>query len=130
MASMVRRVLSAETLTSPRRLYSFLDAATRSIALDADLASLGRLVHLAQDLRAIDASHVRFLTAPVEEYPPDHNRVQLAPEAEQLWRLLREDRPLGALAHGAIEASDDVGTVDGDDDSEAASARRADGLCS
>jgi hypothetical protein len=66
---------------------------------------------------------------PVEAYPADLNRLQLAPEAERLWRLIREDRPLGALGRLAISAGDAVGDPGGSGDSEAARDRAANGLC-
>ena len=42
VASMVDRVISADTLTKPTRLYNFLDAATDSLQLDEDLEAWAR----------------------------------------------------------------------------------------
>jgi len=39
---MVDRVISADTLTKPTRLYNFLDAATDSLQLDEDLEAWAR----------------------------------------------------------------------------------------
>lgn len=128
-ASMVNRVLSANTLASPTRLYHFLDAATRSIKLDEDLASLGGLVELARQFRATDPADIKFVTVPVEPYPADPNRLQLAPEADRLWRLIARDRPLGAFARDAIAADDEVGTPGGGGDSGQARERESNGLC-
>jgi LCP family protein required for cell wall assembly len=129
VASMVGRVLSAGTLANPTRLYGFLDAATASLTLDRELGSLGDLVDLASELDATDPARIRFVTVPVEAYPADINRLQLAPEAEQLWRLVREDRSLGELGRLAISAGDPVGSPGAGNDSEAARDREANGLC-
>jgi LCP family protein required for cell wall assembly len=129
VASMVGRVLSAGTLASPTRLYGFLDAATASVTLDRELGGLGDLVDLAAQFRATDPARIRFVTAPVEPYPADINRLQLAHEADRMWRLIREDRPLGELGRLAIGADDPVGAPDGGDGSEAARDREANGLC-
>ena len=129
LASMANRALSSSTLTSPKRLYDFLGAATRSIKLDPDLASLSKLFDLAWETRAIRPSAVKFITAPFEPYPPDPNRVQLAPAARELWRLMDDDDPLGQFSRDAIGAGDDVGDPDGTDDTEQARIRRENGLC-
>ena len=126
---MAHRVLSADTLTSPTRLYNFLDAATRSIQIDRDLNSLGRLIDLAGQLQATDPTHIRFLSAPLEPYAPDPNRLQIAPEAHRLWRLDRRDQPLGAFARKAISADDRVGDPDNEAGTDAARDRVANGLC-
>lgn len=129
VASMVNRVLSADTLTRPDRLYNFLDAATKSIQLDRDLASLGKLYDLARELKDIDLRRIKFVTVPIEAYAPDPNRLQFAPEATQLWKQIKNDQALGSLGRGAISASDDVGDADTEADSETAQERRANGLC-
>jgi LCP family protein required for cell wall assembly len=130
IASMVNRVMSADTLSMPTRLYNFLDAATRSIQVDKDLASLAKLVDLAQQFKGADLKKIKFVTVPIEAYPPDPlNRLQFAPEAKGLWKVIRNDRPLGAYAKGAITADDKVGDLDGDRNDPDAEARLANGLC-
>lgn len=129
VASMVNRVMSADTLTRPDRLYRFLDAATQSIQLDPDLASLGKLKDLALETRDIDLQRIKFVTVPIEAYEPDPNRLQFAPGAAALWKQIKDDEPLGALGKGAISADEEVGTPDDEADTEAAAERRANGLC-
>lgn len=129
LASMVKRVMSADTLTMPNRLYNFLDAATKSIQVDKDLASLGKLVDLAQQFKGADLKRIKFVTVPVEAYPADPNRLQFAPEAERLWSVIRHDQPLGKFAKGAISADDKVGDLGGDPNDPDAQERLANGLC-
>lgn len=129
VASMVNRVMSANTLAMPTRLYRFLDAATQSIQLDEDLASLGKLVELAQQFQGTDLHHIRFVTVPIEAYPADPNRLQFAPEAKRLWKVTREDEPLGRFTRGSISADDKVGDVGGDPRDPEAAERLANGLC-
>jgi LCP family protein required for cell wall assembly len=133
IASMVNRVMSANTLAMPTRLYDFLDAATQSIKLDKDLASISKLVDLASQFKHTDVTHIKFVTVPIEAYPDDINRLQFAPEADQLWKLIRKDQPLGKFAKGSISAGDKVGSPDGGSDGGSAepdaAARMANGLC-
>ena len=94
LAAMANKAISAGTLLNPVRLYNFLDAATKSLTTDPELASLGKLRGLAGQMKDIGLGKIQFLTVPWETYPPDPNRVQLAPEADQLWKLLRNDEEL------------------------------------
>ncbi len=94
LASMANKAISAGTLTNPVRLYSFLDAATKSVTTDPELASLKDLAGMAAQLKDIGLDDIKFLTVPFETYEPDPNRLVWAPEAEQLWKRLREDKPL------------------------------------
>jgi LCP family protein required for cell wall assembly len=92
IGSMVSRVKNKGLLLRPDRLLGFLGAATNS--LTTDFGSLRDMAGLAQDVKSLPTKDVTFLTAPTEAYPPDHNRVQLKPSADTVWRALRFDRPL------------------------------------
>jgi LCP family protein required for cell wall assembly len=94
LAAMANKAISAGTLLNPVRLYNFLDAATKSLTTDPELASLNKLRGLAGQLKGIGLDKIQFLTVPWETYPPDHNRVQWAPESAQVWKKLRLDEPL------------------------------------
>jgi anionic cell wall polymer biosynthesis LytR-Cps2A-Psr (LCP) family protein len=95
LASMTNKAISAGTLANPVRLYKFLDAATKSLTTDPGLASLGKLAGLAKSLKGIGLDHIQFLTVPFQEYAPNPNRLQWAPEAKKLWSRIRHDQPVG-----------------------------------
>ena len=100
MSSMVQKVTSSGVLLRPDRLFSFLDAATKSVTTDTGLASLTEVASLAQSLQKMPADGVRFITVPTEEYPADRNRVQFTAAAEALWQEIRTDTA-GPAATGA-----------------------------
>ncbi len=137
IASMVNKVSSAETLSRPDQIYSFLDAATDSIAVDEDLDSIGALVDLATQFQDTGLAHIKFVTVPIAEYEPDPNRLIWTAEAENLWQRIRNDQPLGEdFSEESLSAEDPVGNAGGSggnggnggggaDDEE----RRAAGLC-
>ena len=107
LASMVNKAVSAGTLLNPNRLLSFLNAATRSLSMDDELADVTRLYDLALDVRGIGLDKVQFLSMPFQAYEPDPNRLAPAPLARQLWRQLREDVPLARrLTQDAAKASE------------------------
>jgi LCP family protein required for cell wall assembly len=107
--AMVDKVISADTLTRPDRLYRFADALTKSITTNPELAHVRDLVSLARQLQDVDLSHIRFVTMPnqiydVPETDPHWGRVKILPSAYRLMRLVDHDQPLGAFAKGALHA--------------------------
>ncbi|HSE08427.1 MAG TPA: LCP family protein [Nocardioidaceae bacterium] len=94
LASMANKAISAGTLANPVKLYNFLDAATKSLTTDPELASLKNLGELANQVRNIGLDNIQFVTVPWETYEPDPNRLVWAPEADRLWQRLAKDQPL------------------------------------
>ena len=126
LASMVNKAVSAGTLLNPGRMIDFLHAATRSLAMDEELAKVRQLYELTQDVRGIGLDKVQFLSMPFEAYAPDPNRLAPAPLADELWRQVREDVPLGPrLTRGAAKASEAKPTEPGGGDSPSASPSEA-----
>jgi LCP family protein required for cell wall assembly len=64
LSVMLRKVLSAGTLTNPLKLTEFLNVATKSLTVDTGL-SLGDMRKLASRFSHLDPAHVTFLTAPI-----------------------------------------------------------------
>nr|WP_254705503.1 LCP family protein [Streptomyces vilmorinianum] len=95
LGALVNKVQSNGVLLNPARLYPVLDAATKSITTDPGLASLRDLYGLARSMRAIPTEKVQFLTVPRRPYSYNANRDELVqPEASQLFKQLREDKPV------------------------------------
>ncbi|MCX5265477.1 LCP family protein [Streptomyces sp. NBC_00199] len=95
LGALVNKVQSNDVLLNPVKLYPLLDAATSSLTIDPDLASLRGLYDLVRGLRHIPTENVQFLTVPRESYVHDANRDQLVrSEAEKLFGRLRTDTPV------------------------------------
>ena len=94
LASMANKAISAGTLANPVKLYNFLDAATKSLTTDEELASLKKLAGLANEVRGIGLENIQFLTVPFEWWVEDPNRVVWAPEADKLWHRLETDQEI------------------------------------
>lgn len=133
IASMINKVKSAGILSQPVSVFGFLNAATSSIEVDAELDSVGKLADLATQFRETGLSDIQFITVPIAEYPLDPNRLIWTEEADELWERIRADQQLGRdFNDTSIDADDSVGTVDPDDaaaDGDEAEARRQAGLC-
>jgi len=107
IASMVNKVISADTLTRPDKLLRFANALTSSLQASPDLASAGALVKLAGSLKDADLSHIKFVTMPnflyaegTEGYP----HVGLLPAHKKLVEQVVADEPLGNFA-GVLSAN-------------------------
>ena len=110
LATMANKAISAGTLANPVKLYNFLDAATKSLTTDPELANLKELGSIANQVRNIGLDNIQFLTVPWETYEPDPNRLAWAPEADRLWRLLRHDQELSkGLSKGVTTAAETPG---------------------
>jgi len=110
VASMINKVISANTLTKPYRVYNFVEAATTSITPDPELASLHKLATLARQFRRTNLDDIEFITVPFMAYEPDPNRLVWAPEADELWERIIADKPLNKKLSGqVVTASDPVG---------------------
>lgn len=96
LGSMVKKVTSGDLLTSPTRLYRFLDAATKAVTTDKGLG-IGEMRKLAGSVKGIGAGKVRFVTVPVVPYAPDPNRVS--------WNQIPADKLFSAIRSDNISAA-------------------------
>jgi LCP family protein required for cell wall assembly len=106
VSSLIKKVMSAGTLSDPVTLYRLADAATRSLTTDPGLGSVQALLGLAESLRSLKLSHITFITLPTKLDPTDVNRLLPAqPATAGLWQLLRQDLPWGSRLPGETPAS-------------------------
>ncbi|GAA5000437.1 LCP family protein [Kitasatospora paranensis] len=111
LSSMIRKIKSSDTLTSPTKLFALADAATRALTVDSGIDDVRRLKDLAVELSRVDTRHITFTTVPVADDPRDKDRLVLRqPSAGQLFALVAADRPLGDAATTATTAT---GRADG-----------------
>ncbi|WP_372408043.1 LCP family protein [Streptomyces luteireticuli] len=116
LGALFQEMHSDGVLLNPTRLYPVLDAATRSLTTDAGLDSLRKMYDLVRTVRNIPTEHVQFLTVPRHPYPYNADRDELVqPDADQLFELLRHDRPVSVTAR-IRPAADGKSGPDGPDD--------------
>lgn len=95
LTALATKVLSAGTLTRPRRLATFATELSKSIT--TDIRSVAGLADLAGEMRDLDPSSIEFETVPNRAYPssdPNWGRLEILPQADKLWQRMLEDRPL------------------------------------
>ncbi|MFI2612927.1 LCP family protein [Kitasatospora sp. NPDC018619] len=99
VSSMIRKIKSDDTLTSPTKLYRLADAATKALTVDSGIGSVDKLKDLALDISKVDTKNITFTTAPVLDDPRNENRVILKqPDAGQLFAMVAADRSLTETA--------------------------------
>ncbi|MDH6124087.1 LCP family protein [Kitasatospora sp. GP82] len=96
IGSMIRRMKSSDTLTSPTKLWRLADAATRALTVDSQIKGIDKLKNLALDLSRVDTRNITFTTVPVADDPRNDGRLILTPDAARLFALIAADRSLTA----------------------------------
>jgi LCP family protein required for cell wall assembly len=107
ISQLIDKVKSAGTLANPEKLYAFANAFTKSIQTNPELASAKALIQLAEQVKDVDLSHIKFITIPSANYPNDstyYYRVQILPAATTLMQQVAKDQPLGSYGKGAQTA--------------------------
>lgn len=97
LASMMREMQSNDTLTSPTKLYSLADAATKALTVDPGIGSVTKLATLAQELGKVDTKNITFTTVPVMDNPAEKVKATVVldtAKAEPLFAMMREDTSL------------------------------------
>jgi LCP family protein required for cell wall assembly len=108
IGALVRQVLSAGTLTRLDKVVRFLDAATKSLTTDEEFANVTRLGKVAMQLQGIGLDKIKFVTLPTAYYTRDSGfwgRVYWTEQADEIWKLLAEDKELPAKLIGGTSVS-------------------------
>ncbi|WP_432103310.1 LCP family protein [Streptomyces sp. bgisy091] len=98
--SMVRQLRKGTKLTDPGKLMSLAEAATSALTVDKGLDTVKKLYDLAEELKKAPTDRITMTTMPnVYGTGQFSGRVYpKADEAEQVFRMIREDIPLDGKA--------------------------------
>jgi LCP family protein required for cell wall assembly len=108
MAAMINKAVSKGMLVRPDRLYRFLNAVTGSIQTDYN--NIAELADLAGSFNGIGLDNIKFVTTPWVYSTAQVGRVEWTDRVDDLWKLVREDKPLSQeFAEESISAADDPG---------------------
>ncbi|MEV5463977.1 LytR C-terminal domain-containing protein, partial [Streptomyces cellulosae] len=88
MNAMVRRLRDNATLSSPNQLRRLAEEATRAMTVDPGLDTVRKLYDLSNELRRVEPERITMTTMPNRYVGA---RVEPTEDAEQLFRLVRED---------------------------------------
>ncbi|MFF9685395.1 LCP family protein [Streptomyces sp. NPDC014623] len=92
LGSLMRKLKSNDTLTSPTKMWSLAEAATKALTVDDKIADINRLRQLGMELASVDPKNITFTTVPVLDNPNDKATVILdESKAPQVFSMMRED---------------------------------------
>ncbi|MFB8118919.1 LCP family protein [Streptomyces sp. NPDC055962] len=98
--SMVRELRKGTKLTDPGKLMNLAEAATSALTVDKGLDTVKKLYDLAEELKKAPTDRITMTTMP-NVYGTGVNSGRVYPkaeEAEQVFRMIREDIPLDGKA--------------------------------
>ncbi|MGW1139673.1 LCP family protein [Streptomyces zhihengii] len=97
--ALVDQVRDVGVFGNPKKMLDLADAATKAITPDSELDSVNELTGFARSLGSLGSEDVHMVTMPVRYDPRDPNRVvPVEADAAQVWRALKQDRPIPAAA--------------------------------
>ncbi|OKI84609.1 LCP family protein [Streptomyces sp. CB02414] len=94
LGSLMRKMSSSDTLTSPTKLVKLAEAATKALTVDKPIGNVGTLKDIALELKKVPTKNITFMTVPVIDNPdePKPVTVVLKPgTAEQVFNTIRND---------------------------------------
>ncbi|MGO4428357.1 LCP family protein, partial [Streptomyces sp. MCAF7] len=65
LSSMMRKMKSSGTLTSPSKMWDLANSATKALTVDTGIGTVNKLKDLALNLSKVDLKNVTFVTVPV-----------------------------------------------------------------
>ncbi|WP_308011837.1 LCP family protein [Streptomyces acidipaludis] len=110
LGALIRRIKSQGTLTSPAKLFTLADTATKALTVDSSIGSVSKLSSLARNLAQVDPKHITFTTLPVVDNPNEKVHATVVVDrtrAPGLLAALRDDVPIGRPAKAAPKRTPD-----------------------
>ena len=103
--SLVNEAKNVDIYSDLPKAYRLATTSMSTLQLSEGLGSFQTLLGLGNSLKHIDTAHIYARTIPVKEWSQDRYRVVWTEQAETIWRLLRQGKPLTQANEEAEEAS-------------------------
>ncbi|AKZ56135.1 Cell envelope-associated transcriptional attenuator LytR-CpsA-Psr [Streptomyces ambofaciens ATCC 23877] len=91
MNSMIRTLKQQNIFTDTGRLMGLAEAATKSLTVSEEVGTVKKLYDLGMQLKTVPTDRITMTTMPTVEDPQDRNHLLPAPDADQMWAMLRDD---------------------------------------
>ncbi|MFC7264858.1 LCP family protein [Streptomyces lutosisoli] len=94
MGSLMRKMSSSNTLTSPTKLIKLAEAATKALTVDTGIGKVSTLKDIALELKKVPAKNITFTTVPVIDNPTEkvHATVVVNPTtAPEVFDAIKND---------------------------------------
>ncbi|WP_237525112.1 LCP family protein, partial [Streptomyces sp. SID5643] len=94
LGSMMRKLKSNDTLTSPSKMIKLAEAGTKALTVDSQISTIKKLADLGAELGKFDTKNLTFATVPVVDNPAEKVKATVVlkePQAQQLFAMVRDD---------------------------------------
>ncbi|MFD5232737.1 LCP family protein [Streptomyces qaidamensis] len=94
LGSMMRKLKSNDTLTSPSKMIKLAEAGTKALTVDSRISTIKKLADLGGELGKFDTKNLTFATVPVVDNPAEKVKATVVlkePQAQQLFAMVRDD---------------------------------------
>ncbi|WP_022900025.1 LCP family protein [Humibacter albus] len=114
LSSLVRTIMSNDTLTNPAKVWGLAKATTKNVSLSDSLNNVTTLYQIAMALKGLSWSNIAFVQYPTVEDPDNVNRVVPDEDAAQtLNNAIINDQYIqitGGTGDGSVTSSDQPAT--------------------
>ncbi|WP_217141955.1 LCP family protein [Streptomyces sp. AC627_RSS907] len=94
LSSLMRKLKSNDTLTSPSKMLKLADAATKALTVDSKMDDIGKLKDLGLELGKLNTKNLTFATVPVKDNPAEKVPVTVVLQdgpAQQVFDMIKND---------------------------------------
>lgn len=94
LSSLMRKLKSNDTLTSPSKMIKLAEAGTEALTVDSQLDSIGKLKDLGLELGKLNVKNLTFATVPVIDNPAEPRPVTVVLQegsAQQVFDMVKND---------------------------------------
>ncbi|MFC8423748.1 LCP family protein [Streptomyces sp. NPDC057236] len=94
LSSLMRKLKSNDTLTSPSKMLKLAEAGTEALTVDSQLDSIGKLKDLGLELGKLNTKNLTFTTVPVDDNPAEKVKATVVlreTPARQVFDMIKND---------------------------------------
>ncbi|MFC4030485.1 LCP family protein [Streptomyces polygonati] len=100
LTALINKFKNQNTLTSPTKLWSLANAATKSLTVDKALKPIQSLIGLAKDVNKVPTDRMTFVTMQTQQVPltTGSSKTVIGPGAASLFQTIANDQSLTTAA--------------------------------
>ncbi|MGW5568785.1 LCP family protein [Streptomyces tendae] len=94
LGSLMRKMSSSDTLTSPTKLVKLAEAATKALTVDSAIGKVGTLKDIALELKKVPTKNITFTTVPVIDNPAEKVKATVVvneAKGPQVFDMIKND---------------------------------------
>ncbi|MER7666250.1 MULTISPECIES: LCP family protein [unclassified Streptomyces] len=94
LSSLIRKMKSSDTLSSPSKMWDLAEAATKALTVDTGIGKISRLRDLGMELSKVDPKNITFATVPVVDNTDGATVLLNEEKAKPLFSMIQNDTSL------------------------------------